>query len=71
MEGSGRCNNVIFTCVAMVSALSLMALSCSSCSESWPYWSNARTEAVCVGGQGVGIEKGREVCDSSHKANQF
>ena len=36
----------VCTWVAIVSALSLMALSCSNCSESWPYWSNASAEAV-------------------------
>ena len=48
-----------YTCVANVSALSRMALSCSSWSESSPYWSNARADTVSGRREGVGVGEGR------------
>ena len=40
------------TSVAMDSALSLIAASCSNCSDSLPYWSKASWDAGEVGGGG-------------------
>ena len=40
--------HVTRTSVAMVSALSFKAFSCSSCSANLPYWSKASVEALCA-----------------------
>ena len=54
------CGKHVDTCVAKVSALSLMALSCSSWSESSPYWSNARADTVGREGGMTGKEGERK-----------
>ena len=56
----GGYNSTIPTSVAMDSALSLNAASCSNCSESLPYWSKASWDAT--EGGGVGGEKNQCLC---------